>query len=47
MMNKDRLRNLWENYQISAPYSNTIEYEYLFASLRTITEIVSGEEVAI
>lgn len=41
----DNLIRLWENYQLTDPYSKNIDYESLFESLDYITNILSKEEI--
>ena len=43
----DDLIRLWENYQVTDPYSKNIEYETLFEALEYITNILSKEEVTV
>lgn len=43
MITNERLRSLWDTYQVNAPYSNSIEYKCLFSPLMIITDILQSE----
>ena len=38
---------LWENYKVTAPYSEKINYDDLLKSLDYITNILSESEVSV
>ncbi len=42
MKSNERLIKLWQNYQITAPYSNQINFDYLFDTLYFITGLLVG-----
>lgn len=41
----ERLKTLWMQYQIDAPYSNNISFEELFKSLLYITTLLINQEI--
>ena len=43
----DNLIRLWENYKVTAPYSENIRFEELLEALNYITDILSNEEVTV
>ena len=47
MKTSKQLIKLWNNYQITAPYSSNISFESLFDSLEYITNILSEQEIMV